>query len=92
MHGLDADSGKVKVGQASLLNAMNLFWDDTFNTVLGRSERAIVNELLEVRNKLAHNESFSYDDTERALDSMQRMLESIGSAPMPEIRNSRLLR
>jgi len=34
--------------------------------VLGRAERSVVNELGDVRNKLSHNETFTYDDAERA--------------------------
>ena len=47
--------------------------------VQGRAERSIVNELVAVRNKLAHNETFTYDDAERALDSMRRLMEAIGA-------------
>lgn len=65
--------------QAGLLHAMNRYWGDAFGAVLGRAERAIVNELLDVRNKLSHNETFSYDDAERALDSMRRLTEAIGA-------------
>ena len=65
--------------QAGLLNVMNSYWDDAFRAVLGRSERAIVNELTEVRNRFSHNEAFSYDDAERALDSMRRLTGAIGA-------------
>ena len=58
---------------------MNSYWDQAFRTVLGRAERAIVNELVEVRNRFSHNASFSYDDAERALDSMRRLTEAIGA-------------
>lgn len=58
---------------------MDRFWLEAFKVVLGRTERAVVNELITVRNRLAHNESFTYDDTERALDSMRRLLEAIGA-------------
>ena len=71
--------GRIAWDQASLLNAMDRFWADTFRAVLGRAERAIVNELVAVRNKLSHNEPFTYDDAERALDSMRRLMEAIGA-------------
>ncbi|MCY4460275.1 MAG: DUF499 domain-containing protein [Albidovulum sp.] len=78
--GLNADSsGGVDWDQATLLNAMDRFWPEAFRMVLGRAERSIVNELADVRNKLAHNQSFTYDDAERALDSMRRLLEAIGA-------------
>ena len=74
----DSD-GNIAWDQAGLLNAMNRYWGDAFGAVLGRAERAIVNELLDVRNRFSHNENFSYDDAERALDSMRRLTEAIGA-------------
>lgn len=71
--------GSIAWDQSALLNAMDRFWAEAFKTVLGRAERAIVNELVEVRNKLAHNDSFTYDDAERALDSMRRLMEAVGA-------------
>ena len=72
-------NGEISWDQAALLNAMDRFWTDAFKTVLGRAERSIVNELVAVRNKLSHNETFTYDDAERALDSMRRLMEAIGA-------------
>ena len=77
-------NGKIAWDQAALLNAMDRFWVDAFKNVLGRAERSIVNELVAVRNKLSHNEKFSYDDAERALDSMRRLLEAIGAGEPAE--------
>jgi len=78
--GLRPDSnGRIVWDQAALLNAMDRFWMDAFKAVLGRAERSIVNELVEVRHKLSHNGTFTYDDAERALDSMRRLMESISA-------------
>lgn len=71
--------GVIHWDQATLLKTMNVFWMEAFKTVLGRTERSIVNELIEVRNKLAHNKNFTYDDAERALDSMRRLMEAISA-------------
>ncbi|WP_136646565.1 DUF499 domain-containing protein [Tabrizicola sp. YIM 78059] len=71
--------GRIGWDQAALLNAMDRFWMDAFKQVLGRAERSIVNELVEVRNKLSHNGTFTYDDAERALDSMRRLMEAISA-------------
>ena len=82
--------GRITWDQASLLNAMDRFWADAFKAVLGRAERAIVNELVAVRNRLSHNESFTYDDAERALDSMRRLMEAIGAgAPAEQLGRMR---
>lgn len=83
--GLKPDSNGVIVwDQAALLNAMDRFWMDAFKTVLGRAERSIVNELVDVRNKLSHNGTFTYDDAERALDSMRRLMLAISAGEIAE--------
>jgi len=76
--------GTVAWDQAALLNAMDRFWMDAFKNVLGRAERSIVNELVDVRNKLSHNENFTYDDAERALDSMRRLMEAISAGEVAD--------
>ena len=90
-NGLKSDSnGDIAWDQAALLNAMDRFWTDAFKTVLGRAERSIVNELVDIRNKLSHNETFTYDDAERALDSMRRLMEAIGAgAPAEQLGKMR---
>ena len=76
--------GEIAWDQAALLNAMDRFWSEAFRVVLGRAERAIVNELVDVRNKLSHNDAFTYDDAERALDSMRRLMEAISAGDIAE--------
>ncbi len=77
-------NGEVGWDQAALFNAMDRFWNDAFKAVLGRAERSWVNELGDVRNKLSHNETFTYDDAERALDSMRRLMEAISAGETAE--------
>src|SRR6056297_3427396 len=72
-------AGKVAWDQQGLLQCMMAYWKESFSSVLGHMERSMVSELLEVRNRLSHNESFSYDDAERALDSMRRLCEAISA-------------
>ena len=38
-----------------------------------------MNELITVRNKLSHNEPFTWEDAARALDSMYRLLVAAGA-------------
>ena len=71
--------GQIKWDLLALLNAMDRLWTEAFKVALDRAERAIVNELVTVRNKHAHDEAFSYDDAERALDSMRRLMEAISA-------------
>jgi hypothetical protein len=77
-------TGAIGWDQAALFNCMDRYWADAFKAVLGRAERALVNELVDVRNKLSHNETFSYDDAERALDSMRRLMEAISAGETAE--------
>ncbi len=76
--------GKVGWDQQGLLKTMMAFWKEAFADVLGHSERSHVSELLEVRNRLSHNEGFTYDDAERALDTMRRLLESVSAREVAE--------
>jgi predicted AAA+ superfamily ATPase len=62
------------------LKVMWDYWNGVFGKVLGRSERTLVSELTSSRNKWAHNEGFTFDDTYRTLDSVERLLTAI-SAP-----------
>jgi predicted AAA+ superfamily ATPase len=79
----DSD-GQFAWDQAALLNVMDRFWASAFKPVLGRAQRSMVNELADVRNKLSHNENFTYDDAERALDSMRRLMEAISAGETAE--------
>jgi len=65
------------------LVVMDRHWGTVFRWILGRAERSLVNELLDVRNRWAHQEPFSSDDTDRALDSMARLLTAV-SAPQAD--------
>lgn len=82
--GLRVSQGSVAWDQAGLLKTMLSYWRDAFGNVLGHAERALVSELLEVRNRLNHNENFTYDDAERALDSMRRLMTSISAGETAE--------
>ncbi len=77
-------AGEVGWDQQGLLKTMMAFWKDAFANVLGHPERSYVSELLDVRNKLSHNENFTYDDAERALDSMRRLMEAISAGDVAE--------
>ena len=65
---------------AALLRLMGDNWRDVFSDTLGYTERSLVSELREWRNKWAHQERFSSDDADRALDSAERLLTAV-SAP-----------
>ena len=50
-----------------------------FGKVLSRAQQSLASELREIRNKWAHNEKFSNDDTYRVLDTMERLLVAAGA-------------
>jgi len=75
-----AQSGEARWDTQALLLAMWKQWNEVFRNALGQSERTLVSELIDVRNKWAHQESFTTDDAYRALDSMQRLLQSVSAA------------
>ncbi|MCW5970216.1 MAG: DUF499 domain-containing protein [Blastocatellales bacterium] len=68
---------------AALLKLMWEAWNEVFGRTLGRAERSLVQELRDWRNKWAHQEPFSSDDADRALDSMARLLTAV-SAPQAD--------
>ena len=76
---INISNDKISWDQSSLLKAINDFWMDSFKDVLGRTERSYVNEIIDARNKHAHNENFSYSDTERAIDTIKRLMEAVCS-------------
>lgn len=64
---------------------------EVFKNRLSRPEQAFASELREVRNRWAHNEAFSPDDTYRALDTMERLLTAVEAADQAErVRKLRL--
>src|SRR3990172_375073 len=65
---------------AVLFVVMDKTWGGVFSAILGRAERNLVNELVDIRNHWAHQEPFSTDDAYRALDSAGRLLTAV-SAP-----------
>ncbi len=65
---------------AALLRVMWDSWNEVFRDTLGQMERSLVSELRDVRNRWAHQGSFSTDDAYRALDSTHRLLSAV-SAP-----------
>jgi hypothetical protein len=70
----------VKWDTQAILSVMWDNWNTVFNKVLSQSERTLVSELKGIRNKWAHQEAFSTDDTYRAIDSCGRLLISVSAA------------
>jgi predicted AAA+ superfamily ATPase len=70
---------------AGLLKLMWEAWHDVFRNTLGNAERSLVNEIRDQRNKWAHQQVFTSDDADRALDSMARLLTAVSAPEAEEI-------
>ena len=75
---------------AALLRLMWEAWNDVFRNILGQAERTLVSELRDVRNKWAHQQPFSSDDTDRALDSAERLLTAVSAPQADEVRKMKI--
>lgn len=75
---------------AALLRLMWEAWNDVFRNVLGQAERTLVSELRDVRNKWAHQQPFSSDDADRALDSAERLLTAVSATQADEVRKMKV--
>ena len=64
---------------AALLRVMWESWNEVFRDTLGHTERSLVSELRDIRNRWAHQSAFSGDDAYRALDSTHRLLLAVSS-------------
>ncbi len=71
---------------SALLVLMWKAWNAVFRNTLGPAERSLVSELRDHRNNWAHQQVFSSDDADRALDSMSRLLSAV-SAPQADAIN-----
>jgi predicted AAA+ superfamily ATPase len=82
----ERERGEVSLMDPSFqLKVMADAWDSVFRDELTRSDRNLVFELRDVRNKWAHNASFGMDDAYRALDSIERLLVSIDATEASEV-------
>ncbi len=75
---------------AGLLKLMWETWNDVFRTILGRTERSLVSELRDHRNKWAHQGPFSGDDAYRALDSASRLLTAVSAAEAADVEKLKM--
>src|SRR5437667_6327375 len=87
---LGQNKGDLLQDVAVLLAVMDKAWGAVFSAILGRADRNLVLELIDVRNRWAHQEPFSSRDAERALDSMVRLLTAVSAPQADEVDKSML--
>jgi predicted AAA+ superfamily ATPase len=73
-----------------LLKLMWDAWNEVFRETLGPSERGLVGEIRGYRNKWAHQEPFSGDDTDRALDSIARLLTAVSAKEADDVQKMKM--
>ena len=86
---INANKPVLEWDVSAQLKVMIGAWQEVFDAALGRTGRTLVNEILDWRNKHAHQTTFSSDDTERALDSMARLLTAIAAPEAVEVEKMR---
>ena len=85
-----ATQGELNWDTHNLLSVMWDQWNTVFRNTLGHSERSLVSELREVRNRWAHQTPFSSDDAYRALDSIGRLLTAISAPEAKELEEQKM--
>jgi predicted AAA+ superfamily ATPase len=65
-------------------------WNDVFRKILGHTERSLVSEIRDWRNKWAHQQAINSDDADRALDSIERLLTAVSAPQADEVRRIKL--
>jgi predicted AAA+ superfamily ATPase len=73
----------------ALLKVMQSHWRLVFSRTLGKTDRSLVIELENIRNRVAHDENVSTEDALRALDSAERLLKAVSATQAPEVQRLR---
>lgn len=78
----DTVTDTLRKDVGALLTVVSKQWSKTFKKNLNKTEKSIVDELIQVRHKSAHTNDdevyeFSTDDTYRDLDSIVRLLKAV---------------
>jgi len=75
---------------SALIKIMFDTWNEVFKKTLGFTARGLVQEIRDWRNKWAHQAQFSSDDSDRALDSIERLLTAISAPEADEVRKIKM--
>ncbi|WP_119292278.1 Swt1 family HEPN domain-containing protein [Azohydromonas sediminis] len=85
-----ADKSIGQYDVSALMKLMWETWNDVFRRPLSFAHRSLVSEIRDWRNKWAHQQPFSSDDADRALDSMERLLNAVSAAEAEDVRRMKL--
>ncbi|MBU0466040.1 MAG: DUF499 domain-containing protein [Proteobacteria bacterium] len=87
---INVDKPMAEWDVAVLLKLMWDSWNTVFRLTLGHTERSLVSELRDGRNKWAHQEAFTGDNTYRVLDSASRLLTAVSAPQADEIEKMKM--
>lgn len=79
------NQGKPHLDTQALLNIIWNYWHDIFTHTLAQEQRNLVSELRMTRNKSAHEETFSIEDTYRVFDSIARLLTAVSAQEVTKV-------
>ena len=80
---------KIRWDAHAMLTVMWDQWNGVFRQKLSHADRSLVSELREYRNRWAHQQQFGFDDMYRILDSVERLLKSVGATEVETVRLER---
>jgi predicted AAA+ superfamily ATPase len=92
------DRGAVKAANKNGINwdthnLLSVMWDQwnaVFRNTLGHTERSLVSELRDIRNRWAHQTAFSSDDAYRTFDSIGRLLTAVSAPQAKELEKQKM--
>ncbi|MDZ4722309.1 MAG: Swt1 family HEPN domain-containing protein [candidate division Zixibacteria bacterium] len=84
------NTGAIRWDTQAILAVTSNHWNAVFKKTLGHAERSLVSELRDIRNRWAHQDTFSTDDAYRALDSIGRLLTAVSAEQATEIETTKM--
>ena len=60
-------------------------WNGVFSHLLGQTERTLLSEIRDVRNKWAHQETFNNENAFRALGTMEKLLVTVSAKQVSDV-------
>lgn len=79
----------LRLDATAIVRIMLHHWDSTFSRVLTVSDRSMLFEVRQMRNKWAHQGNINVDDVDRLADNVTRLLEAINAANAGHARQLR---
>ena len=75
----DEDTALKEIDSQGWLNLMIRSWNEAFATHLGAEDRRYTYEMREARNKWAHQEPFTNDESQRVADTAKLLLQAVNA-------------